>query len=117
MAVAPHLTIMLICNEYVIFILFVLPRSSADYELKYISAGNVMSECMDELSDETHSSMPSLEFMGSTPSMEVSSFFNLRVIGIPRTHIFLQPSVANVHFPAEVTAIDMAGISALDEVD
>ena len=113
MAVTPHLTIMLICNEYVTFILFVLLRSSADYELKYISAGDVISECMDELSDDTHSSMPSLEIMGSTPSMEVSSFFNLRVIGIHvELTFFYSPRLLT-----EVTAFDMARILALDEVD
>ena len=87
-------------------------RSAADYDLKYISAGSVISECMDELSDDTHSSMPSLEIMGSTPSMEVSSFSDLQII-----HIFLQCSVANVDFPAEVTANDIARISAVDKVD
>jgi hypothetical protein len=81
MAVAPHLTIMLICNEYVISILFVFLRSSADYDLKYISARSVISECIDELSDKPHSSMPSVEIVSSMPSMEVSSFSDLQVIG------------------------------------
>ena len=81
MAVTPHLTIMLICNEYVIFIFFRSLQSSADYEPQYFSAGSVKSECMDEQSDDTHSSMPSLEIVGSTPSKEVSFFSNLRVIG------------------------------------
>ena len=82
MVVTPHLTIMLICNKYVIFILFKSLRSSADYEPQYISARSVKSECMDEQSDDTHSSMPSLEIVGSMLSKEVSLFSNLRVIGI-----------------------------------
>ena len=64
------------------------------------------------MSDDTHSLMPSLEIMGSTPSMEVSSFSDLRII-----RIFLQCSVADVDFPAEVPANDIARISAVDEVD
>ena len=77
-------TIMLICN----LILFKSLWSSADYEPQYISARSVKSECMDGQSDDTHSSMPLLEIVGSTPSKEVSLFSNLRVIGIDVADIY-----------------------------
>ena len=68
---------------------------------------------MDELSDDMHSSMPSLEIMGSTPSMEVSSFSDVQVIGIhAELTFFYSPRLLT-----EMTAFDMASISALDEVD
>jgi len=50
---------------------------SADYNPKYISAGAVLRKYIDELPDDMHSLMPSLEFMGSLPSMEVSSCSDL----------------------------------------
>jgi hypothetical protein len=50
---------------------------SADYDPKYISAGTVPRKYIDELPDNMHSLMPSLEFMGSLPSMEVSSSSDL----------------------------------------